>query len=52
MDKKSDIKAMNQGCENTFEKHVRSLDLHDTTLKNIEIQAVQPRNQAAFQNEK
>lgn len=55
-DVKSDIKAAtNQPCEKSFKEYIRSIDLHDMALKNIEVllrqlsQAVQEINNIAFQ---
>lgn len=38
MDVKAEIKTINKKYEKSFEEHARRTNLHDTTLKNIEVQ--------------
>lgn len=58
LDMKADINTTNQICEKSFEEHVRSIDLHDIALKNIEVQlgqlmqAEQARNNTTLQGDK
>lgn len=37
-DVKNEIKTINQRCKKSFEEYARRIDLHDTSLKNIETQ--------------
>lgn len=58
MNVKLEIKTTSQRCEKSFEEIARRIDLHDTTLNNIEVQmrqftqAVQAKNNVAFEGEK
>lgn len=58
IDMKVEINVTNQMRKKNFDEHAKMLDLHDTTLKNIEVQlgqlnqVVQARKQATFQNDK
>lgn len=58
IDMKVDIMATNLRCEKIFEDHTKRIDLHATSLKNIEVQlgqltqTVQATNNVALQGEK